>query len=180
MRKFDASHMHMADPFLRIAPDACSWIRDSPFDLVPVFVQSMSSSCLIFVLARPAAPAPRRPAVSRMLSHIPSTCAPRKLTMRYKTTRFQWVCVTLMFWGFLLFLAWSFQAFFDYKVRLRAATGVYPAPAPAPAATTNVAITDGGSAGRLLARFSSSVRGLLAQNAAPLLPPILPWCPLGR
>lgn len=119
MRKFDASHMHMPDPFLRIAPDACSWICDSPFDLVPVSVQSMSSSCLIFVLARAAAPAPRRPAVSRMLPHIPSTCAPRKLTMRYKTTRFQWVCVTLMFWGFLLFLAWFFQALFDYKVRLR-------------------------------------------------------------
>ncbi|KAL6808222.1 hypothetical protein J3E69DRAFT_351961 [Trichoderma sp. SZMC 28015] len=71
-----------------------------------------------------------------------------------------------MFWGFLLFLAWFFQALFDYKVRLRAATGVCPASAPAPATTTNVAITDGGSAGRLLADFFSSVRGLLAQNAA--------------
>lgn len=65
----------------------------------------MSSSCLIFILARAAAPAPQRQAVSRMLSHIPSTYAPRKLTIQYKTTRFQWVCVTLMFWGFLLFLA---------------------------------------------------------------------------
>ncbi|KKP02965.1 hypothetical protein THAR02_04942 [Trichoderma harzianum] len=85
--------------------------------------------------------------------------------MQYKTTRFQWVCVTLMFWGFLLFLAWFFQAFFDYRVRLRAVTGICPFPAPA--ATTNVAIADGVSAGRLLAPFSSSVRGLLAQNAAP-------------
>ncbi|KAM6480825.1 hypothetical protein HDV62DRAFT_365755 [Trichoderma sp. SZMC 28011] len=83
-----------------------------------------------------------------------------------------------MFWGFLLFLAWFFQAFRDYKVRLRAATGFYQAPAPA--ATTNVAITDGGSAGRLLTQFSSSVHGLLAQNAASLLPLILPWCLLGR
>ncbi|KAL6797974.1 hypothetical protein J3E68DRAFT_398758, partial [Trichoderma sp. SZMC 28012] len=142
----------MVDPSLQIAPDACSWICDS-FDLVPVFVQSMSSSCLIFVLARADAPDPRRPA----------------------TTLFQWVCATLMFWRFLLFLAWLFQAIFDYKVRLRAVTGVCPAQAPAPATTTNVAITDGVSAGRLLAHSSSSARGLLAP-----LPPILPWCPLGR
>lgn len=88
--------------------------------------------------------------------------------MRYKTTRFQWVCVTIMVCAVLLFLAWFIQAFFDYKVRLRAATCVWPAPAPAPApaTTTNVAITNGSPAGRLLAELSSTVRGLLAQDAA--------------
>ncbi|KAL6820006.1 hypothetical protein V8C40DRAFT_268487 [Trichoderma camerunense] len=98
--------------------------------------------------AATAAPAPRRPA--------------------YKTTRFQWVCVTLMVCAALLFSAWFIQAFFDYKVRLRAATCVWPAPAPAPApaTTTNVAITNGSPAGRLLAELSSTVRGLLAQDAA--------------
>lgn len=73
--KFDAPHVHMADPF-----------SSDRSDLVSAVVQSMSGSWLIFVLARAAVPAPRPrrlPAVSRTLSHIPSTCTstPQKLPM---------------------------------------------------------------------------------------------------